>query len=178
MGYEELYEKYQKLLEENKKLRSENEDYQKQLGLVLPIFSREVQNEKEVDRISSDLVNNFEQVTNDSSPEDKIKLFMSIFRGRTDVYAKRWLNREGKSGYSPVCLNEWETGICMKPKVKCSNCGNKDYGIYDSQAVDKHLRGKAVFGVYPLLPDETCHFLAIDFDDDVWQKDIITLRNI
>ncbi len=84
MGYEELYEKYQKLLEENKKLRSENEDYQKQLGLALPIFSREVQNKKEVDRISSDLVNSFEQVTNDSSPEGKIKLFMSIFRGRNE----------------------------------------------------------------------------------------------
>ncbi len=48
LGYEELYEKYQKLLEENKRLRIENEDYKEQLGLVLPKFDIEIQNKKEI----------------------------------------------------------------------------------------------------------------------------------
>ncbi|WP_338055994.1 TOTE conflict system archaeo-eukaryotic primase domain-containing protein [Thermanaerosceptrum fracticalcis] len=86
--------------------------------------------------------------------------------------------KEGKSGYSPVCLNEWARGICNKPKIKCSECGNRNYAVLDFAAIDKHLRGKDVFGVYPMLPDETCYFLAIDFDDEGWEKDISVLRDI
>ena len=52
---------------------------------------------------------------------------MSLFKGRDDVYARRWENREGRSGYTPVCLNEWKSGICRKPAVKCSECQSKSY---------------------------------------------------
>lgn len=177
MEYEELHRKYQKLLEENKKLKIENEDFRIQLGLVLPLHNSDTHlciEEKDL----SDLFNDSEQVTNNSSPQEKIKLFMSLFRGRDDVYAKRWQSKEGKTGYSPVCLNEWVKGICSKPKIKCSDCENKNYETLDSSVVDSHLRGKAVFGMYPMLPDETCYFLAIDFDDEGWQKDIKALRDI
>ena len=120
----------------------------------------------------------FEHISNTSSPQDKINLFMLLFRGRDDVYAKRWQNKEGKSGYSPVCLNEWTSGICNKPKIKCANCTNKDYAVLDSTPIDKHLRGKAVLGVYPMMTDETNYFLAMDFDDEGWEKDITVLRDI
>ncbi len=178
LGYEELYEKYQKLLEENKRLRIENEDYKEQLSLVLPKFDVEIQNKKETDSIPSEQFLNLDQVINISSPQDKISLFMSLFRGRADVYAKKWQSKEGKSGYSPVCINEWSKGVCNKPRIKCSDCTNKDYAILDSAAIDKHLRGKAVYGIYPMLPDENCFLLAMDFDDEGWQQDINALRDI
>lgn len=134
LGYEELYEKYQKLLEENKRLRIENEDYKEQLGFVLIKFDGEVQNKKETDSISPEQLHSFVQVINASSPQDKISLFMSLFRGRADVYAKKWQRKEGKSGYSPVCINEWSKGVCNKPRIKCSDCTNKDYAILEKKS--------------------------------------------
>lgn len=177
MEYEELYRKYQKLLEENKRLKIENEDLKIRLGLSLPLLASQIHLIEEEKDLSNQF-NGTEQVTHNSSPQEKINLFMSLFRGRDDVYAKRWQNKEGKSGYSPVCLNEWVKGICSKPKIKCSDCENKNYAILDYSTIDRHLRGKAVFGIYPMLPEETCYFLTMDFDDDGWQKDINTLRNI
>ena len=57
------------------------------------------------------------------SSEEKVKIFMEVFKGRTDLYAKRWTsNKTGKSGYSPVCKNEFSTYKCDKPRVKCSEC--------------------------------------------------------
>lgn len=176
MEYDELYRKYQKLREENERLRIENENFKIRLGLALPLFASEGQSIDE-EKESSDQYTSSEHVTNNSSSQEKIELFMSLFRGRNDVYAKRWQSKEGKSGYTPVCLNEWVKGKCGKPKIKCSDCENKNYAMLDSSAIDSHLRGKAIFGVYPMLPDETCFFLAMDFDDDGWQKDISTLRN-
>jgi len=105
MDYEELYKKYQKLLDENKRLKIENENIKIQLGLVLPVFGSKTHVVLE-DQDLSDQFDDSEQVSNSSSPDDKINLFMSLFRGRDDVYAKRWQNKEGKSGYSPFCLNE------------------------------------------------------------------------
>ncbi|MBA1336078.1 MAG: putative helicase [Firmicutes bacterium] len=75
-------------------------------------------------------------------------------------------------------MNEWARGICNKPKIKCSECNNKNYAALDFAAIDKHLRGKDVFGIYPMLLDETCYLLAIDFDDEGWEKDISVLRDI
>lgn len=177
MEYEELYQKYQKLLEENNRLKIENEDFKNRLGLTLSLTDSEFHLSEEEKDLPG-LFDDSEQVTNASSPQDKIKLFMSLFRGRDDVYARKWQSKAGKSGYSPVCLNEWAKGVCNKPKIKCSECANKDYAILDSAAIDKHLRGKAVYGIYPMLSDEVCYFLAMDFDDEGWQKDIKALRNI
>ena len=112
IGYEELYEKYLKLLDENKRLRIENKNYKEQLGLALPKFSSGVQSEKEIISTQSEQFHSIKQVINTSSPQDKINLFMSLFRGREDVYAKKWQSKEGKSGYSPVCMNEWSKGVC------------------------------------------------------------------
>jgi hypothetical protein len=60
------------------------------------------------------------------STDEKIELFMSLFRGRSDVYPIRWESlKTSKIGYSPVCLNEWRVGVCNKPRIKCSNCSNQ-----------------------------------------------------
>ena len=65
-------------------------------------------------------------VTNHSEASEKIALFRSLFLGREDVFPKRWQNtRTGKAGYAPACGNEWISGICGKPKVKCGECPNQ-----------------------------------------------------
>jgi superfamily II DNA or RNA helicase len=105
------------------------------------------------------------------SPDEKVVLFRRLFRGRIDTYPIRWESKAGKSGYSPACANEWRPGICEKPRIKCSDCGNRllvqlsDHIIYD------HLAGRHTIGVYPLLADDTCHFLAVDFDKTDWRED-------
>ncbi len=172
MEYNELYEKYQKLLAENQKLKTEVEEYRGRLGSTMPVSLFVCDDDMAVEtdnHISKPTVNN------NSSPEDKIKLFMSLFKGREDVHAKRWKN---KSGYSPACLNEWIRGVCNKRKIKCTECNNKNYAALNPDVIDKHLRGKDVFGVYPMLEDETCYFLAIDFDGESWKKDITVIREI
>lgn len=181
MEYEELYKNYEKLLEENRRLKLENESLKQQLGLSLQTFhaietvrSADASDGKESVTTTQDKTS--VQISNLSSSQDKIDLFMSLFRGRDDVYAKRWQSKDGRAGYSPVCLNEWAKGICDKPRVKCSDCANRDYAVLDSDAVDKHLRGNAVLGIYPMLEDEACYFLAMDFDDEGWEKDILVIR--
>lgn len=106
------------------------------------------------------------------STADKIQLFKRLFKGRGDIYAKRWENAKGRSGYSVACNNEWKSGICYKPKVKCGECKYQQFNPLDDQAIYAHLSGKLIAGLYPLLNDKTCHLLAIDFDKDDWQDAI------
>lgn len=105
--------------------------------------------------------------------DEKVALFMRLFRGRTDVYPVRWESQKtGKSGYSPVCLNEWRAGVCDKPRVKCSDCSNRLLITLTDVIIYEHLAGKHTIGVYPLLTDDTCHFLAVDFDEADWREDV------
>lgn len=118
-------------------------------------------------------------VTNSSPSADKIALFRGLFAGRADVFPVRWENRKaGRSGYSPSCANEWAKGICGKPKVKCGECPHQAFIPTSDGIIEKHLRGRGnlregdfVAGVYPLLRDETCWFLAADFDKESWADD-------
>lgn len=105
------------------------------------------------------------------SPAGKVALFRSLFRGRADVYPQRWESQKGTSGYSPVCGNEWRPGVCGKPKVRCGGCEHRQLTPLTEQALYGHLAGKKTLGVYPLLPDDSCHFLAMDFDEAQWQDD-------
>ncbi len=112
------------------------------------------------------------KVTKSSSIEDKVMLFRSLFKGRDDVFAKRWESaKNGKSGYSPSCLNEWCPGICRKPRIKCSECTQQNNQRYSDDAVMAHMRGKCVIGLYPLLEDNSCWFLAMDFDEGEWRPE-------
>ena len=114
-------------------------------------------------------------VARTSSPAEKIRLFRSLFRGRTDVYALRWHSEKAqKSGYSPVCANEWRPGLCEKGRVPCAKCPNRVLRPLDDAAIYRHLagrdaQGRDVVGLYPMLSDETCYLLALDFDDANWQ---------
>lgn len=122
-------------------------------------------------------------VTKFSSPEEKIELFRSLFRGRDDVYPRRFESQKtGKSGYSPVCANEWVRGLCDKRNVKCVECPNRQFLPVTDDVIRRHLSGAVakgrdfVAGVYPMLRDETCYFLAADFDKETWRDDIDAVR--
>ncbi|SMF53775.1 TOTE conflict system archaeo-eukaryotic primase domain-containing protein [Pseudogulbenkiania subflava] len=107
------------------------------------------------------------------STHEKVALFHRLFRGRADVYPTRWESKTtGKSGYAPACANEWQPGVCEKPRIKCSDCGNRLLMQLSDSVIYGHLTGVHTVGVYPLLEDDTCYFLAVDFDEAEWQEDI------
>lgn len=118
--------------------------------------------------------------TSDQYPPDKkIRIFRSLFRGREDVFPRRFESmKTGKSGYQPVCTNEWRRGICSKPKIKCSECQYREWVPVSDDIIEKHLRGSDerghdfTIGVYPMLEDETCFFLAVDFDKQNFREDV------
>ena len=68
--------------------------------------------------------------------------------------------------------NEWKPGICQKPRIACSDCQNQAFLPLDDGAAYDHLAGRKTVGVYPLLRDETCWFLAVDFDEGTWRGDV------
>jgi hypothetical protein len=121
-------------------------------------------------------------VTNQSPSAAKIKLFRSLFRGREDVYPRRFESRKtGRAGYQPACANEWVRGLCEKPRIKCLECPNRQFLSVTDEVVRHHLSGRDelgrefVMGLYPMLSDETCYLLAVDLDGDAWQKDAAAL---
>src|SRR2546428_1363977 len=111
------------------------------------------------------------------STAHKVALFRRLFRGRTDVFPIRWEGKSsGKSGYAPACANEWLAGVCEKPRIKCSDCGNRELIPLSDSVLFDHLVGKRTIGVYPLLTDDTCNFLAVDFDEAEWKDDARAFR--
>ena len=106
------------------------------------------------------------------SSNEKIALFRNLFRGREDVYPVRWETKNGKSGYAPACSNEWKKDYCDKPRIKCGLCDNRNLLPVTDTVIYDHLSGKHTIGVYPLLPDDTCWFLAVDFDKSSWKEDV------
>ena len=126
---------------------------------------------------------------NQSSPEAKIALFRALFRGRDDVHPRRFEScRTGMSGYQPACANEWIRDLCEKPRVKCAQCAHRRFLPVTDDVIRWHLSGQDddgqefVMGVYAMLLDETCFFLAIDFDKAHWRDDVAavleTCRNM
>jgi len=119
-----------------------------------------------------------------SSPnKEKIELFLSLFEGRKEYFAKYYFNKKTNSGtYTPVCDNEWDVRLCNKKtkeytgagKSLCAQCRHPAYMPFNADAVRDHLRGYKndrngrredfIAGVYPLLDDNVCRFLAVDFD--------------
>ena len=165
------------MLAEQKALLEENEILKARLRIIDP--PRPATSEE----LEEHLLLDFEApessiIPRQQDPAEKIRLFMSFFKGREDVYAKRWQNRQGKAGYAPVCRNEWKSGLCRKPAVKCFDCRHQTYEALDAKVIEAHLRGNIIAGLYPLCQDETCYLLAIDFDDDGWQRDCAVLREV
>src|SRR3989338_1048998 len=132
-------------------------------------------------------------ISEDFTLDKNVRIFKELFRGRTDVYAKHWTSRKtGKSGYSPVCKNEWIPNICQRSTVRCSKCSNREFLPFDESVILKHLNGSTIAGIYPLQDGDTCYFLAVDFDGstpltinpersrridkEVWQDNIIAFK--
>ncbi|MCP9915360.1 DEAD/DEAH box helicase [Cyanobium sp. ATX 6F1] len=106
------------------------------------------------------------------SAQEKVALFRRLFRGREDVYALRWQSSSsGRSGYAPACANEWQPGVCEKPRVACRDCSHRQLLPLTDVAIYGHLAGEHTLGLYPLLADDTCHLLAVDFDEHDWRDD-------
>jgi len=109
------------------------------------------------------------------STDEKVALFRRLFRGRTDVFPVRWESKTtGKSGYAPACANEWRAGVCEKPRIKCGDCANRLLIPLSDAVIYKHLAGDHTVGVYPLMEDDSCYFLAVDFDEAEWRDDART----
>lgn len=177
MDYKQLYEQ---LLADYNLIKEENKLLRKQLNLPNRDY---LQGDFRLIDVES-VTPSAETVTMHSSPADKVALFRSLFKGREDVYARRWYSeKSGKCGYSPVCVNEWNFSLCDKKNVKCSACDNRQYAALDDKAIEAHLRGlnnlgKDVVGIYPLVEGDFCYFLAMDFDGDDWQDDISTVLSV
>ena len=166
MNYEELYKKYILLEEENKRLKEELQELKTKLvAETSESYCAETNplSEEGGFELSESLINQ------NSSSKDKIDLFLSLFKGREDVCAKRWKN---KPGYSPYCYNDFKPGICSKPKIKCTECKNSNFAPFDEEQIKNHLLGKYVLGLYPMTTNDTCFLLAMDFDESTWGEDI------
>jgi len=181
MSESELLKQISELEAQNAALVAENERLRKALGLPIEEIVKNTGSEEKGNNevpIIVPLINKY------SSPEAKIELFMSLFRGRTDVYAKRCYSKKYESSYYiPACKNEWVRGICDRTRTKCKDCSHRELLPLTKEVIDNHLRNKdengaGIIGIYPLLPDETCLFLAIDFDEEKWQNDISAFRTV
>lgn len=115
----------------------------------------------------------------------KIALFRSLFRGREDLHARRYQSRAtGQSGYQPACGNEWIRGICDKPRIRCFDCPNQRFLPVTDEGIRWHLEGcdglrrPFAIAVYPMLRDETCWFLAAEFDGPGWAEDALAVLRV
>ena len=118
------------------------------------------------------------QARSEWTAEGKIALFAALFRGRADVFASRWESRaKSRSGWAPRCANEWKAGVCHKPRVRCGECPSQAFLAPTDTELLGHLQGRQVMGVYPLLPDDTCWFVAVDLDGPSWRADVSAMRD-
>ncbi len=117
-------------------------------------------------------------VTSGSPVAAKLALFRTLFHGRDDVFALRWQSKGGRAGYTPACAHEWDRALCGKPRVKCAECPSRALLPITDAVLHDHLTGRHTIGVYPLLLDESCHFLALDFDKAGWRRDVSAFRDV
>jgi superfamily II DNA or RNA helicase len=171
MSESELLKRITELEARNLELLAENDRFREMLGLP----QKNTAPEEIVSKTSIDKY---------STPDEKIELFQSLFRGRSDVYAKRCYSKKHESSYYiPACKNEWVKGVCDRTRIKCKNCANRELLPLTKEVINSHLRNKdehgaGIAGIYPLLPDETCLFLAVDFDEEKWGEDITVFRTV
>ena len=169
LRYQEFIAERTRLLERIKELETENAELRKRLGEpVTPAPAAP-------------------NATQNLSLQDKIELFCSLFKGRDDVFARRWCSKtSGKAGYQPVCQNEW-TPLCDKRKYKCADCPNRLFSPLTYNDYYRHLEGKDadgrdVIGIYVLNVDNTCHLLCTDFDDKNcehgYQDDVLSFVDV
>ncbi|MBI3296689.1 MAG: hypothetical protein HYZ75_00895 [Elusimicrobia bacterium] len=153
-------------LPELDRLRRENAELRRQLGLAgaeAPAPSGEAAAELPLEDQALPVLDKA------SAVQDKIALFRSLFRGREDVYAVRWVNeRSGKKGYAPACEDPWSLRK-GQPRT---------YLPLTDPVVRDHLAGEKTIGIFPLVKDSSCWFLACDFDKDGWQLDALAFLEV
>lgn len=102
----------------------------------------------------------------------KIALFRSLFRGREDIYAGRWRTKDGTWAYRPAGKKNWLAVLASRPEQhKKVDRETRTLYVLTDEVIRQHLTGKKTIGIYPLLLDETCWFLAADFDKKTWHED-------
>lgn len=159
-------QKYDSLLRELEQLRMENARLKEILQANGIAYEAATANADE-EKVYSDI--SFPDVH--LGKEERVELFRSLFRGREDVFARRWYSKAtNKGGYQPVCVNEWRRGICDKKAVKCADCPNRNFLPLGYEEICRHLIGNDengcdVVGIYAIMPDNNCTFLCTDFDD-------------
>ena len=169
MQHQEWYIERERLLGRIKELEAENAELRKRLGEdLMPI-----------EKVPTAMLN--------LSLQEKVDLFRSLFKGREDVFARRWYSKtSGKAGYQPVCQNEW-TPLCDKRTFKCADCPNRKFSPLTDNDIYRHLEGKDangrdVIGLYVLNEDNTCHLLCTDFDDKNcehgYQNDVLAFIDV
>jgi len=165
---------------ESAKLRAENAHLRSLLGLTEtePSPAKLASPPAAIAAAEPDPPDSGAPVTADSPVAAKLALFRTLFRGREDVFAVRWQNKAGRSGYAPACAHEWDRALCGKPKVKCADCPSRALLPVTDEVIRDHLTGRHTVGIYPLLPDETCHFLALDFDKAEWRQDVSAFTGV
>lgn len=166
-GGENIQEQLTPAQEECRRLREENARLKAMLGITESVGGRVAASQAEVSAANAS-----KSSTDLSTPEGKINLFRSLFRGREDVYAVRWEGRSGKSGYSPAAAMDWRAINAARPEER-KRVARKTRMLLPltTEVIRQHLTGKHTVGTYPLLPDETCWFLAVDFDKKSWMAD-------
>ncbi len=153
--------------EDNQRLREENARLRRLLaahGIPIPILQEDVRAVQTSPAVNAE--------SKEERSRKRIALFSTLFRGREDAYARRWENSDGRSGYSPAALKDWKTINASKPadRKRVDRITRKFLPLTDT-VIENHLLGKETVGVYPLLLDETCWFLAVDFDKKTWADD-------
>ena len=163
---DDLLTRYNKLLRQYEVLHKENEV----LKSLLKIHGIEYETRMKED-MNKPIYSLVSVPTITLSIDERIRLFQSLFKGREDVFARRWFSKTtGKSGYQPVCINEWKQGFCDKKKYRCVICPNRNFAPLTTQDMYRHLEGKDeyccdVVGLYAIMQDNNCAFLCADFDD-------------
>jgi superfamily II DNA or RNA helicase len=154
MSGSDVQHRLDRALREVDRLRAENEQLRTLLSLSQQ--TRTILDRGEPEKL--------ERTGSPASADEKIALVRRLFHGRDDVYAVRWENdRTGKSGYVPAVVGGW------------SRQGPKTYLSLSDEPIVRHLRGHESIGIYPLLPDDTCWFIACDFDGRTWELDARSL---
>ncbi|CAN5681856.1 hypothetical protein BH23PAT2_BH23PAT2_06910 [soil metagenome] len=107
-------------------------------------------------------------------PIDKIKLYRSLFRGREDVFARRW---DKNGSYFPDYTFDWNEFNAHKANGgTIKDFKNKKPTALTDEVIHKHLGGQITIGIYPILEDNTSYFLAADFDGTNWLDDCLSYR--
>jgi hypothetical protein len=156
--------------QENVRLREENARLQRLLAahsIAIPQLTHE-------SPPSAKAVEAVRPVDKEERARKRITLFRSLFRGREDVYARRWESDDGRHGYVPAAVKDWKAIRESRPedRKKVDQKTRRFLPLTDA-VIESHLLGKETVGVYPLLPDETCWFLAADFDKKTWEYDAL-----